>query len=314
MGAWFLTTRLSIPTPDLLYIAIVYYLISSRRRNRCQYKHSGLWWCDKGGSHPPKLVHSFTTFLFFATSLCCAPKGERHSKPNMDRFRNLWRSIDRPPDSTNTSMTPNESPTTIPDRSSGSSNLGRSTGHQSSRSQSQSQPQSRQNTNPPQSSGLDRHGVSPYSPYSTQGPFHTRIFFSENFMLGAGVVIIQPSSGKVVIVQDGDYWFLPKGRKDLGESIEEAALREAYEEVSVPPGCLSDRILTHDRQSGYRCEFLPLYHWTNAPTIDSQLAYGQKHTEPLFVKIASYPGRRNRPPGEYLTFWYTCQIGPDAVS
>jgi len=136
--------------------------------------------------------------------------------------------------------------------------------------------------------------MSQYSPYSTQGPFQTRMFVSENFMLGAGVVIIQPSSGKVVIVQDGDHWFLPKGRKDLGESIEHAALREAYEE------------------SGYRCEFLPLYHWANAP-VGSRLAYGQKHTEPLYVVMTSYLGRRNRPPGEYLTFWYVCQIGPDAV-
>jgi hypothetical protein len=30
--------------------------------------------------------------------------------------------------------------------------------------------------------------------------------------------------------------------------------------------------------------------------------------------MTSYKGRRNRPPGEYLTFWYVCQIGPDAVS
>jgi len=37
---------------------------------------------------------------------------------------------------------------------------------------------------------------------------------SQNFMLGAGMVIIQP-----------------KGRKDLGESLEITALREAYEEV-----------------------------------------------------------------------------------
>jgi 8-oxo-dGTP pyrophosphatase MutT (NUDIX family) len=75
--------------------------------------------------------------------------------------------------------------------------------------------------------------VPQYSVYSTQGPYQTRMFFSENFMLGAGAVIIQPSSGKVVIVQDGTSWFLPKGRKDLGESIEQAALREAYEEVCV---------------------------------------------------------------------------------
>ena len=138
------------------------------------------------------------------------------------------------------------------------------------------------------------------------------MFFSENFMLGAGAIIIQPSSGKVVIVQEGNRWFLPKGRKDLGESIEEAALREGYEEVSVSLGLACG--LTHDCQSGYRCEFLPLYHWTNAPVDGSRPAYGRKHSEPLFVTIASYPGRRYRPPGEYLTFWYACQIGQDAVS
>lgn len=52
-------------------------------------------------------------------------------------------------------------------------------------------------------------------------------------MLGAGMVIIQPSSEKFVIVRDSTngHWFLPKGRKDLGESLESTALREAYEEV-----------------------------------------------------------------------------------
>ena len=134
-------------------------------------------------------------------------------------------------------MAPNESPTTVSDRNSGGT-LSRLTGHRRSQSQSQSQSQSRQNANPPHSSDLNLRGVLQYSPYSTQGPFHTRMFFSENFMLGAGAVIIQPSSGKVVIVQDGDHWFLPKGRKDLGESIEETALREAYEEVCVPLGSL----------------------------------------------------------------------------
>lgn len=52
-------------------------------------------------------------------------------------------------------------------------------------------------------------------------------------MLGAGMVILQPSSGKVVLVCDtrDEYWFLPRGRKDVGESTEQTALREAYEEV-----------------------------------------------------------------------------------
>ena len=56
------------------------------------------------------------------------------------------------------------------------------------------------------------------------------------------MVIIQPSSGKVVLLrevhqdQQGNCyarWFLPKGRKDVGESLEQTALREAHEEVRV---------------------------------------------------------------------------------
>jgi hypothetical protein len=56
---------------------------------------------------------------------------------------------------------------------------------------------------------------------------------SPDFSLGAGMVIIQPSTHKIVVlhsVQD-DEWFFPKGRKDIGESLEKAALREAFEEV-----------------------------------------------------------------------------------
>lgn len=58
-------------------------------------------------------------------------------------------------------------------------------------------------------------------------------WFASDFLLGAGMVIIQPETRKIVVVFDKqtDRWFLPKGRKDLGESIEQAALREAHEEV-----------------------------------------------------------------------------------
>jgi 8-oxo-dGTP pyrophosphatase MutT (NUDIX family) len=56
-------------------------------------------------------------------------------------------------------------------------------------------------------------------------------------MLGAGMVIIQPSTEKFVIIHDNGHWFLPRGRKDLGESLEKTALREAYEEVCVPCFC-----------------------------------------------------------------------------
>ena len=60
------------------------------------------------------------------------------------------------------------------------------------------------------------------------------IFHATDFTLGAGVVIIQPSTSKIVLVTDKrERWFLPKGRKDKGESLEQTALREAYEEVNV---------------------------------------------------------------------------------
>ncbi len=58
-------------------------------------------------------------------------------------------------------------------------------------------------------------------------------FYTHDFLLGASMVIIQPSSGKVVLVNDTELrtWFLPRGRKDIGETLEQCALREAYEEV-----------------------------------------------------------------------------------
>lgn len=60
------------------------------------------------------------------------------------------------------------------------------------------------------------------------------IFHATDFRLGAGTVIIQPSTAKVVLVTDErERWFLPKGRKDKGESLEQTALREAYEEVRL---------------------------------------------------------------------------------
>ena len=66
------------------------------------------------------------------------------------------------------------------------------------------------------------------------------IFHATDFVLGAGVVIIQPATAKVVLVTDKrERWFLPKGRKDKGESLEQTALREAYEEVRLMNSILS---------------------------------------------------------------------------
>jgi 8-oxo-dGTP pyrophosphatase MutT (NUDIX family) len=41
------------------------------------------------------------------------------------------------------------------------------------------------------------------------------------------MVVLQPASKRIVLVQDtkDNIWFFPKGRKDVGESLEAAALR-----------------------------------------------------------------------------------------
>ncbi|KAG6879771.1 hypothetical protein C0992_011816 [Termitomyces sp. T32_za158] len=123
---------------------------------------------------------------------------------------------------------------------------------------------------------------------------------SENFMLGAGMVIIQPSTHKLVLVYDTEHkhWFFPRGRKDIGESLETTVLREAYEE------------------SGYRATFLPLFTPTHAPSPPSDPAARiRPNTESLYTTITHWPARRGgrHVPGEYMTFWYAGQIPPDAV-
>jgi hypothetical protein len=72
----------------------------------------------------------------------------------------------------------------------------------------------------------------PLPKYSTP-PVPNSAWCSQSFMMGAGMVILQPSTDRVVVVHDSvdGHWFLPRGRKDIGESLEKTALREAYEEV-----------------------------------------------------------------------------------
>ncbi|KZT31904.1 hypothetical protein SISSUDRAFT_994600 [Sistotremastrum suecicum HHB10207 ss-3] len=132
------------------------------------------------------------------------------------------------------------------------------------------------------------------------------LFHAQDLQLGAGVVIIQPSTDNVVVLysEKSKRYFLPKGRKDVGESIQDTAIREGYEE------------------SGYRCEPLPLIIHHNCPNPNANpliLCHNPPSTEAIAITMFHARPRRFRsrapePTGtEYLTFWYVAQIGPDAV-
>ncbi|KAI9852652.1 MAG: hypothetical protein M1838_006109 [Thelocarpon superellum] len=71
--------------------------------------------------------------------------------------------------------------------------------------------------------------VAPYQPFAVeQGNFA-----SGDFTIGAGVAIFHVASARVVLCWHSrdDYWFLPKGRRDVFEDSTVAAEREGFEEA-----------------------------------------------------------------------------------
>ncbi|KAJ8692180.1 hypothetical protein PTI98_009516 [Pleurotus ostreatus] len=152
-----------------------------------------------------------------------------------------------------------------------------------------------------------RYKFSPFSGRSmSQG-----LWCAQDFMLGVGMVIIQPETEKVVLCYDSrrKHYFFPKGRKDAGEAMETAVLREAYEE------------------SGFRATFLPLYTPSHAPIPpqDLDIAWSDnpiKSSEPFFVSTKTYNPPSSLNPFTkyevdtsrvYFIHWYVGQIPANAV-
>ncbi|KAG7087750.1 hypothetical protein E1B28_013691 [Marasmius oreades] len=127
---------------------------------------------------------------------------------------------------------------------------------------------------------------------------------SPDFMLGAGMVVIQPATNKMVIIKDTrtKHWILPRGRKDIGESLEQTALREAFEET------------------GYEVDFLPMHMVHRQPYAPKDRdKWPLKVTEPIFISTMTWKakydlgGKLKDGGGEYLISWYVGQIPENAV-
>jgi 8-oxo-dGTP pyrophosphatase MutT (NUDIX family) len=87
-------------------------------------------------------------------------------------------------------------------------------------------------------------------------PHPTTQYFSSNFVIGAGSVLFRqsPETNRLEICllyhrPDGE-WHLPKGRKDCGESIEVAAVRETFEETGFSCQLLPCRMPTRALEPG----------------------------------------------------------------
>ncbi|KAF4588740.1 hypothetical protein EYR40_010294 [Pleurotus pulmonarius] len=172
--------------------------------------------------------------------------------------------------------------------------------------------------------------VAPSKPSSSTGKSHVRssspiyelsedssptvresLWCSGDFMLGAGMVIFQRTTWKIVICYDTQkhFHFLPRGRKDLGETIDRTALREGWEEVSWIHRFLetAPTSKTHSRRD------------TAGPaaTEEAQKRSVPRSTwavDPATTKLKQYVKRKRLvdPGGEYLTHWYAGIIEEDA--
>ena len=72
------------------------------------------------------------------------------------------------------------------------------------------------------------------APAPLRGPAVDAEFDAAHVCFGAGVAIFHLASARVVVCYHprAGLWFLPKGRKDVGEEAEAGAVREGYEEVN----------------------------------------------------------------------------------
>lgn len=89
--------------------------------------------------------------------------------------------------------------------------------------------------------GVERQDIAPSKERCKQ-----RFISSSNLMISCGCVPVDPVAKKVAILVDTNTgWVqLPKGRKNIGEDLHAAALRETYEETGIPFSAMPLRIAT----------------------------------------------------------------------
>ncbi|EUC59724.1 NUDIX domain protein [Rhizoctonia solani AG-3 Rhs1AP] len=120
----------------------------------------------------------------------------------------------------------------------------------------------------------------------------TEVLMSDEFVICAGCVLLRrlPTLQVCILYHaKEDRYILPKGRKDRGESIQETALRETYEET------------------GHRCSFLPLNMKTRSQPsnvfVKDQPTYAIGAVEPVAVFL-----RRVADKDVKFIFWFVAEV------
>lgn len=120
--------------------------------------------------------------------------------------------------------------------------------------------------------------------------------YSHEFVNCAGCVLFSHQPGRPVQVcflhqRTKNEWLLPKGRQDRGESLQQAALRETYEET------------------GYSCVPLPVDMQTRAPepgvNVKDRPQFAKGCTEPFTVSLRHVSERDIK-----FVWWFVAIIPP----
>ncbi|KAH8919577.1 hypothetical protein BT69DRAFT_1246298 [Atractiella rhizophila] len=125
--------------------------------------------------------------------------------------------------------------------------------------------------------------------------------FSDSFVISCGCIMFRfpakPTSSpiEVCLLHDAsrDQWLLPKGRKNEGEALLDAALRESYEESGYRVSPLPSTFLTRST---------PVNEDPNA-TFESKPRLSEGCIEPFSVQIRRYQEGETK-----LVFWFLGQV------
>lgn len=116
-----------------------------------------------------------------------------------------------------------------------------------------------------------------------------RLDFSDSFVISCGTVTVDVKRAQVLLIRwrkTGEY-LLPKGRKNINESLDQAALRETYEETGIPVELLPVRMKT-----------LATVPTTTSPALDEEVG---PLTEPIAVAQRVTEGKLK------IIFWYVAR-------
>ncbi|KAF1347297.1 NUDIX domain-containing protein [Lizonia empirigonia] len=136
-----------------------------------------------------------------------------------------------------------------------------------------------------------------------ESAFVTRQYAAEQFVESCGAVLFispKPQNAKVCLVNfiRTNEWMLPKGRRNIGESRKDAALREVAEET------------------GLQCRLLPVTMPTRAcapsapPDAPDEARTHTDITEPFMCTVRELPKGN----GTKLIWWYIAVLEYDAYS